>query len=162
MPDLPGVTALVIGQARGGDAGFLSGLRRRVAEAGLETRILFPGELPPDRVAGLLPGLSLLAALPRYEGYGMTPLEAMASGVPVLATDTGHFRAFVGQDEAGRIVEPEEAAGAIAALLADPGRIEALGRAARARVVAGFSVEGEAEAVAQVYDALWRDDGPRA
>ncbi|MFN0113795.1 MAG: glycosyltransferase family 4 protein [Paracoccaceae bacterium] len=158
LPGLPGVTALAIGQARGRDAGFLDRLRQRVAAAGLADRILFPGELPPERLAALLPGLSLLVALPRYEGYGVTPLEAMACAVPVVATEAGHFRAFVGQGEAGLIVEPDEAAGAVRALLADPARIETLGRSARRRVEAGFSVTGEAAAIGRVYEALWSGD----
>lgn len=158
LPSLPGLTALVIGRAREGDTQFLDGLRRKVADAGLAERILFTGELEPDDLRRIVPALSLLVALPRYEGYGMTPLEAMASGVPVVATDTGHFRAFVGQNDAGRIVEPDDAAETIRALLSDPAGLDALGRAARSRAEAGFAVEREAEAVSQIYRSLW--DGP--
>jgi mannosyltransferase len=159
LPALPDLTALVIGRARDGDTEFLDGLRRRVAEAGLGDRIIFTGELPPDELRRIVPALSLLVALPRYEGYGMTPLEAMASGVPVVATDTGHFRAFVGQNEAGRIVEPDEAAAAILSLLSRPADLENLGRSARHRAESGFAIEGEARAVARVYDSLWNAQG---
>ncbi len=83
--------------AKGGDAAFLDRLKAEVAAAGLTGRILFPGEIAPDRMPALLQGCRLLMALPRYEGYGVTPLEAMACGVPVIASRTGHFQDFVGR-----------------------------------------------------------------
>lgn len=158
LPSLPGMTALAIGRAKSEDARFLDGLKAEVAAAGLSDRILFPGEIPAERMTGLVPALSLLVALPRYEGYGLTPLEAMASGVPVVASEAGHFRAFVGQNEAGRIVAQEDVAGAVAAIteiLGDGALYERMALSARRRATTGFSVADEADAIARVYDTLW-------
>lgn len=165
LPSLPGMTALVIGRAKPEDARFLDGLKAEVAAAGLSDRILFPGEIPAERMTGLVPALSLLVALPRYEGYGLTPLEAMASGVPVVASEAGHFRAFVGQNEAGRIVAQEDVPAAVAAVADILGRHdlhEAMARAARHRAVSGFSVTDEADAIGRVYDTLWGGARDRA
>lgn len=160
LPGLPDVTALVIGLAKPGEAAFVQGLKDRVAQAGLTGRILFPGEIAPDRMRALIPGLSLLVALPRYEGYGLTPLEAMASGVPVVASDAGHFRAFLGQNEAGRIVDVGDAGAAALAvteILSDPTRHAGLSVAARMRAQGGFGIETEAAGIAAVYERLWAD-----
>lgn len=160
LPGLPGVTALVIGKATRDHAGFETSLRTRIREAGLADRILFPGELAPEALAQLLPALSLVVNLPRYEGYGMVPLEAMASGTPFVASDTGHFRAFSGDGAAGVIVPREGAEAAaehVTRLMSDARGHEAMARKARARAVAEHSTAREAGGIAEVYEALWRE-----
>ena len=155
LPERPGLTALVIGRAANSDAGFLAGLKARIATAGLSGRILFPGEVAPEALPGLVRALSLVVQLPRYEGYGMAPLEGMASGVPFVATDQGYYRVFSGGESCGLIAPPGGAAPAIAAILDDPDRHAAMARAARARAVDDFSLAREAEGIAAVYDDLW-------
>lgn len=158
LPRLPGATALVVGRAAGEHARFLAELKGRVAAAGLAGRILFPGEVAAGDMPELMRALSLLVALPRYEGYGVTPLEAMASGVPVIASDAGHFRTFLGDGEAGIIADtPDEAAAATVALMSDTARHGAMAAAARARCEGQFGVAREAQAIAAVYDALWNE-----
>ncbi len=157
LPSLPGARALVIGRAASEHRAFEKTLMARVSAAGLENRILFTGEIPPEKLAGLLPGLSLLVAAPRYEGYGMTVLEAMACGVPVIASNTGYFAGFIGNSDCGHIADPNNAE-TIAALamqmLSSENRIEASGKTARDRVVKHFSVDGEIEAIDRVYRSL--------
>ena len=162
LPHLPGATALAIGMAKGGDEAFLEQLKAEVAAAGLTGRILFPGEIAPDRMPGILQGCRLLVALPRYEGYGVTPLEAMGCGVPVIASATGHFAEFVGRpggnDQAGIIVPLEgadSAAEAAIALLSDRNRHAAFAMAARDRAHGLFGVAREAAGIAAVYERLW-------
>ncbi len=158
LPRLPGSTALVIGQATSEHAHFLADLKGRVAGAGLSQRILFPGEIPADDMPALVRGVSLLVALPRYEGYGVTPLEAMASGVPVIASDAGHFRAFLDDGATGIIVDgPTQAADSAVALMGDTARYSAMAVAARARCESEYSAAGEARGILAVYDALWNE-----
>ncbi len=162
LPRLPGATAVVAGLAKGGDEAFLARLKAAVAEAGLDGRILFPGEVAAERMPALMHGCRLLMALPRYEGYGVTPIEAMACGVPIIASETGHFAEFAGRpggnDQAGIVVTLEDAEGAAeaaVALLSDPARHAAFAAAARERAVRLFSVEREAAGIRAVYDTLW-------
>jgi len=155
LPRHPGLTALVVGRAARGDAGFLAGLKARIAAAGLEGRILFPGEVAPDALPGLMRALSAVVQLPRYEGYGMAPLEGMASGVPFVATDQGCFRAFAAQGRCGIVTGAEGAAEAVSSLLSDPDRHAAMTRAARETAQAAFSLTREAEGIAAVYETLW-------
>ncbi len=168
LPRLPGAVAVVAGMAKGADEAFLARLKAEVAQAGLSDRILFPGEVPADRMPALMQGCRLLMALPRYEGYGVTPIEAMACGVPIIASQTGHFAEFAGRpggnDQAGIVVALEDAATAAeeaVALLSDPARHAAWSLAARDRAVRLFGVEREAEAIGSVYDEIWaRRSGP--
>ena len=157
LPNHPGLTALVIGRAAKSDAAFLAGLEQRIAAAGLTGRILFPGEIPPDDLPPLMRALSAVVQLPRYEGYGMAPLEGMASGTPFVATDQGYYRSFAGQGTCGLITEPETAAQTLATLLSDPERHAQMSTAARAAAETHYSIEQEATAIAAVYDQLWSE-----
>lgn len=155
LPGHPDLTALVIGRAAKADAAFLARLKARIDEAGLSDRILFPGEIAPDALPGLMRALSCVVQLPRYEGYGMAPLEGMASGVPFVATDQGYYRSFASQGRCGVITEAEDTANALAALLSDPDRHTAMSRAARDAAETRFSIGQEADGIAAVYEDLW-------
>lgn len=157
LPTAPDVTALVIGRAAKSDAGFLTGLQQKIAGAGLTHRILFPGEVPPEDLPALIRALSAVVQLPRYEGYGMTPLEGMASGVPFVATDAGYYRHFSQNGTTGLITPEDDApatAKALATLLSDP-RHEPMARAARQAAETHFSIKAEAQGIAKVYEDLW-------
>jgi glycosyltransferase involved in cell wall biosynthesis len=87
-----------------------------------------------DRLIGLYHSSALLAMPSRYEGFGLPALEAMATGCPVVASDTPALVEVVG--EAGRIVNLESAgelAAVIRDLVSDPAEQRRLGRAGRAR-----------------------------
>lgn len=152
LPRHADTTALVIGRAAGGDRAFLDRLKAQVADAGLSERLLFVGEMAPDALRTLLPALSLIVQLPRYEGYGMVPLEGMASGVPFVAARAGHYGEFSAGGRAG--VVTDDAAGVVPALLSDAGRLDAMGQAAREVAMARYSVTREADGIGTVYEAM--------
>ncbi len=159
LPRYPEATAVIIGRAKREHRSFEAALRTRIEAAGLADRFVFTGEVAPDRLPELVRSLSLLVAAPRYEGFGMTPLEAMASGVPIVATDTGYFSTFIGNDEAGLLVRETSAAPvaqAVDALLKEPLRRGTMNANARERALALFSVDNEVAGISRVYDALWR------
>ncbi len=156
LPGQPGTTALVWGRAGRGDLAFLQDLKDRIAEVHLQERILFPGEIAPEALPALLRSLSAVVQMPRYEGYGMAPLEGMASGVPFVATDAGCYRDFSDGGAAGQIVAgADEAAEALAALLGDPACHAKMSDAARQIAQTRFSVEAEADGIGAVYESLW-------
>lgn len=157
LPAHPGLTALVIGRAAKSNRAFLDSLTAKIAAAGLSDRILFPGEVPPETLPALMRGLSAVVQLPRYEGYGMTPLEGMASGVPFVATDKGYYLNFSGQGRCGAIVQEDDTAAtadAISGIIGDPKTLATMSRAARETAEMHFSVRGEADGIAAVYDSL--------
>ncbi|MFY0692071.1 MAG: glycosyltransferase family 4 protein [Paracoccaceae bacterium] len=160
LPELPGATALVIGRAGKEHRGFQASLEAKIRAAGLSERILFPGEISAEALPALMRSLSLVMQLPRYEGYGMVPLEAMASGVPFIATQTGYYQSFSAQGRSGIVVALEDASGAARAaqaLLSDPDRYTAMATACRDVAQSSFSASAEATGIEAVYQALWNN-----
>ncbi|WP_413872645.1 glycosyltransferase family 4 protein [Albidovulum sp.] len=156
MQGRPGVTAIVMGRATEGHEGFLAGLKARAVAAGLEGRIRFLPEVPVHEVADWYRTLDLYVAPQRWEGFGLTPIEAMACGVPVVATRVGAFEDVV-TDDSGALVPPGDSAALAAAIvpfLDDAGRRQAAGAAALERVRTHFRIEGEAAALVAVYRRL--------
>lgn len=158
LPDNPHATALVIGHAAPADQAFLDGLKSKVMDAGLTGRILFPGEIPARELPALVRALSAVVQLPRYEGYGMAPLEGMASGVPFVATDAGSYRLFCDKGRCGTIVpedNPAAATLALSTILNTPGHLSRMAKNARTRAETCFSIKTEADGIGAVYDMLW-------
>ena len=158
LPTRPGVTALVIGKTDAKFMGFKAQLEHDIAKAGLSDRIIFTGEIQKDSLPGVLSALSLSVAVPRYEGYGMTPLEAMASGTPVVVSDTGAFANFVANDSGGVLVPLEDldaTSQAVGKLLDDQSRLQELAQRARSTVEKSFSLANELRGIDQVYQDIW-------
>ena len=156
LQDRPGMTALVMGRATEGHEAFLGELKARAAAAGLADRIRFMPEVPVHDIADWYRALDLYVAPQRWEGFGLTPLEAMACGVPVVATRVGAFEEIVTEDT-GSLVPPGDVpalASAIAALLDDAARRNRAGRAALERVRSRFRLAAEADALVAVYRRL--------
>lgn len=110
-------------------------LHAAVADAGMLATTSFDGALHRGQLAERLRHATLVLIPSHSETFGLVALEAAASGVPVLARAAGGLREAVRDGETGVLVDsddPREWAGEISALLGDPVRLEALGRAARA------------------------------
>lgn len=92
----------------------------------------------------------------RREGISNTLLEAMASGVPVIATHVGGNPEILPEGIASDLVEPEsEAIGAaILALVDQPDRRSACGEGGRARVLQNFSLDTMVKKYDQIYRSL--------
>lgn len=158
LPTRPDVIAVVLGRATTEHQGFLDELKARVASAGLADRILFPGEVGPQETAPWYRALDLFIAPQRWEGFGVTPLEAMASGVAVVATTVGAFPHLVAEGETGSLIPPgdiDAMAAAAARWLDDPKALEAAGQAGREKVTREFSLEAEARNINAVYERVW-------
>ncbi|MEM7438096.1 MAG: glycosyltransferase family 4 protein [Pseudomonadota bacterium] len=158
LPDLPDVVALIVGNTAREHQAFERRLKEKIAAADLTDRILFTGEVASEKLPDLMRAISLLVALPRYEGYGMTPLEAMSAATPFVGSDAGYYHAFSSQGRTGVVVAQEDAAAAaskVRAILSDPGRLENMGQAARDVAVSHYSVAQEAAADIAVYEDLW-------
>jgi len=155
--DNPSLVALAMGRATQEHEGFLAGLKAEVAAAGLADRILFPPEVTVDAIADWYRVLDLYVAPQRWEGFGLTPIEAMACGVPVVATRVGAFESLVVEGLTGSLVPPDDTDALTEATrrwLAEPERLAQAGRDARAHVLANHRIEGEAEALVAIYREL--------
>ena len=118
-------------------------LREQAAQLGLGERVHFCGRVAHDRLPQLLAQADLLLQ-PSLgeESFGITLVEAMACGLPVLASRQGGMTEIVVSGVTGELLPPGEVEAwrvAIAALLQQPERMRALGAAGRARAVAEFT-----------------------
>lgn len=158
LPERPGWSAIVAGQATGPHADFEAELKERVRAAGLAERILFVGTR--SDIPDWYRALSLFIAPQRWEGFGLTPLEAMATGVPVVATDVGAFSEQLEGSGAGTLVSVDDPDAMIAAArryMDDEALRSTAARAALAHARGHFPLEGEAQALNALYAELWRE-----
>ncbi|MGC3936583.1 glycosyltransferase family 4 protein [Roseobacter sp. EG26] len=149
--------ALIMGRATAEHQDFLTRLKEEVAEAGLADRILFRDEVPIEDLAKHFQALDLYVAPQRWEGFGLTPLEAMACGAPAVATKVGAFEELIAEGETGHLVDIEDVPAMVTAIdgiLADDAKRDAMSKAARARAVGNFRLEQEAAAIVAVYRKL--------
>ncbi|WP_064819455.1 glycosyltransferase family 4 protein [Rhizobium phaseoli] len=160
LPRHPEWTAVVSGRVTAEHVGFGDKLKADVAAAGLADRILFLGEVPDIKV--WYRRLTLYVAPSRNEGFGLTPLEAMASRTAVVASDAGAYAELVAEGETGSVVAAgngEALTQAIAPYIADPALAIAHGENALRHVRANFALEKEATAIAAVYYRLLGGNG---
>ena len=78
----------------------------RVAELGLKGSVVFQGMIPDDRLPSFYRGATAFVFPSLYEGFGLPPLEAMACGVPVLASNRTSIPEVVGN--AGVLIDPQD------------------------------------------------------
>lgn len=117
----------------------------------LEGRARFLGHVPGEDLPGLYRGAAALAHPALDEGFGLSALEAMAVGTPVVASNAGSLPEVVG--EAGLLVPPQDVAGwssALGRVLDEPALAAALADAGRARA-AVYTVTRMARATLEVY-----------
>lgn len=160
LPAHPGWFAVITGRVTAEHAGFARRLEEKVAAAGLSDRIRFLGEVPDIRA--WYRRVSLYVAPSRNEGFGLTPLEAMASGAAVVASDAGAYAELIEDGVTGRVVTAGDAAAladAIRPYLAQPEMADAHGAAGLRRAHDHFALEREAKAIGLIYARLW--DGAR-
>lgn len=158
LPKYPDWTAVVTGLMAPEEAGFVRELKARIAENDLENRIALLGERPQEEVPAWFRRVTLYVAPMRNEGFGLTPLEAMASGAAVVATRTGAAPYLVKEGVTGEIVAPDDLEALIAAIepfMADPAKAEVFGRAGREKALAEHTIAREAAAMNAVYERLW-------
>ncbi len=106
-----------------------------------------------------LSAFDLLANPSRSEGMPNIVLEAMAAGLPVVATDVGGVAELIEDGRTGRLVAPGDPAilaVAIRNALAQPERTDEMARAAQEKVKREFSFETQARSYADIYDRLLR------
>jgi glycosyltransferase involved in cell wall biosynthesis len=105
----------------------------------------------------LLRSADVVAATPWYEPFGIVPLEAMACGVPVVASAVGGMLDTIVHDVTGRLVAPRKpnvVAAAINMLLEDSFRRRSLGAAGRDRVQARYSWDRVTSDMMRIYDKV--------
>lgn len=147
----------------GGSSGDLSGdieamrLADVARELGVADRVFLRGHVPRADMPAILRSATLVACTPWYEPFGIVPLEAMACGVPVVATKVGGLPDTVVDGLTGLLVPPhapEAIATAAALLLDNPQLAEEMGRHGITRVRERYAWPQVARDTEQVYERL--------
>lgn len=149
--ELPEATLLLAGEGRRGEA-----LRRQAADLGLEGRVQFLGWRRD--VPLILKALDLYVQPSLWEGLSLALLQAMAAGLPVVATQVSGFEQVITSGVNGILVPPRDAAALAAAiqeLYHDPATRIRLGEAARRTARENYSQETMLQRLKDLYLAVW-------
>jgi glycosyltransferase involved in cell wall biosynthesis len=144
------------------EARRLTALAERLGMAG---RVRLRGQVEPGDLPALYRSADLVVCVPWYEPFGIVPLEAMACGVPVVASAVGGLVDSVVDGVVGVHVPPRRPdllARALAGLLADPARRAALGAAGARRARRRYGWDRIARATLEVYAGVAADWTARA
>jgi D-inositol-3-phosphate glycosyltransferase len=144
------------------EARRLAALAERLGMAG---RVRFRGQVAPGDLPALYRSADLVVCVPWYEPFGIVPLEAMACGVPVVASAVGGLVDSVVDGVAGVHVPPRRPdllASVLAGLLADPARRAALGAAGARRALRRYRWDRIARGTLDVYAGLTAASTARA
>ncbi|GHH87653.1 glycosyl transferase [Streptomyces sulfonofaciens] len=160
LADIPGAELLIAG---GPEQALLFAdpeaerLRKIAEEYGVADRVTLVGGVSRDDMPRLMSGADLVLSTPRYEPFGIVPIEAMACRTPVVATAVGGQLDTVVHGVTGALVpagEGPELSAVVRELLADRGRLARLGEAGRERVLARYTWDRVTDGVARVYEGL--------
>lgn len=137
--------------------GYEQQLRAQVTNAGLQDHVVFMGWR--DDVPALISQIAVLVHPSLAEGFGLSVLEAMALGRPVIATAVGGLREAIRDGENGMLVPPgsvDALAGRLLRLLRDPALRERLGRRARETVRAEYLIHDKIAELSNVWADVMR------
>jgi D-inositol-3-phosphate glycosyltransferase len=135
-------------------------LRQVAAQHGVADRVSFLGRVLRDDMPALLRSADVAVTVPWYEPFGITPLEAMACGTPVVASAVGGLTDTVVDGLTGLLVPPRRPdllGETLGALLDDRRRLASFGRAATERVRSRYGWDRIAAETAGVYERVIQD-----
>src|SRR5205807_1684598 len=160
-PAFPRLRLLVLGPVQAGHEDYRAQLDRLARDLSLNGIVSFAGfvEHPEDRWASA----HVYVQPSREEGFGLAVAEAMASGLPVVATRVGGLEELVEHGRTGLLVvpdDPDALAAAVRRLLADPELAQRMGDMGRAHVTAQYTVERMVDGVEAVYRGLLAGASP--
>ncbi len=130
-------------------------------EEGVEDRVTFVGRRDREELGLYYNAADIFVSTPWYEPFGITPLEAMACGTPVIGSAVGGIKFSVRDGETGYLVPPNDpsaVAERVAHLYSHPKLLSVLGRQAVRRVRDLFTWERVANGLAAVFEEVLLDD----
>jgi len=159
--DAPSITLLVVGgETQNADAQAtpeIGVLQQLAAELGIADHVRFVGKHQADELRYFYSAGDVVVTTPWYEPFGLTPLEAMACGRPVIGSDVGGITFTIKHGVTGFLVpprDPEALAGRLRHLFNQPELCKQMGQAARKRVQREFTWSIVAMRTAALYESI--------
>lgn len=124
------------------------------AELGVQNKVEFTGRKDRKMLKYYYAAADIFITTPWYEPFGITPLEAMACGTPIIGADVGGIKYSVADDITGALVPPNDPsalAQKVNDILSDPYRLEEMGQKAIEHVNTNFTWKKVAEQVSGLY-----------
>ncbi|MGQ0571214.1 MAG: glycosyltransferase family 4 protein [Armatimonadota bacterium] len=154
----PDATLQIVGPEyrRAGRQGYLAGLKRGLSPR-VAARVRFAGFVEHEDLPQVYENAAVFVSPSLQEAFGMTLVEAMAMGLPVVSTRTGGIPEVIDDGRTGLLVEPGDARGlaeAILKLLNDPSLRAAMGASGRRRVEERFSWDQSTASLERSYQAI--------
>ncbi|TXG97994.1 MAG: glycosyltransferase family 1 protein [Rhodocyclaceae bacterium] len=153
----PDFTLVIGGEITPDNEKFVTLQKQKIAAAGLSERVVFLGKQPFTRVPELFRAMSIVAALSRNEGFGLTVLEAMSSGTAVLASHAGAWPEIIEEGIEGYTAPCGDIAATRAQLeklMSKPELLPIMGERGRNKVEQFYTVEREAKALCDFFKTL--------
>jgi phosphatidylinositol alpha-1,6-mannosyltransferase len=159
--DLPGATALIVGEGPSRET-----LKEFTDSSDLTGTVFFPGWIKPSEIVSYMAAGDFVLGPSKespngwIEAFGLTMVEAMASGTPLIATRSGGIPDLVTDGETGILVDPGNTAAITAAvkeLVQNPDVAARIGVAARERARSRYSRETSAVGFSDLFERVIRD-----
>ena len=135
----------------------LGRLREISEREGVADRVTFVGRRDRSELVTYYRAADVFVSIPWYEPFGITPVEAMACGIPVIGSAVGGIKSTVRDGETGFLVppkDPDAVADRLARVLGDRALAESMGDAGRRRANSRFTWRHVARAISEVYDSI--------
>ena len=154
LPRYPDFTAVMVGAITPEQTAFADGLRNGSTLPGCNRASSSPANLMIEEVPRWYQRLTIYAFTSRNEGFGLTLIEAMSVGAALVASRAGAAELVVEDGVTGVLTPTGDVDALVAALeplMRDPAAAAAMGERGRARVLEKFSLDAEANGIAEVY-----------
>lgn len=153
----PNFSLVICGEITKDNEHFVTEQKNKVAAAGLSERVIFLGKQPFARIPELFRAMSIVTALSRNEGFGLTVLEAMSSGAAVLASQAGAWPDIIEEGVEGYIVPCDDIAATrsqLEKLMRDPDQLAIMGECGRNKIEQFYTIEREAKSLCEFFKKL--------
>ena len=148
----PDFTVIICGETTSDHQSFQNQLQQKIDAAGLSDRFIFLGKQPFSELPKLFRAMTIVTALSRNEGFGLTVPEAMASGAAVLASEAGAWKDVIRDGTDGFVVPCDDITATrekLDQLMSHPTDTITMGQEGRQRVEAHYTIEREAKALCE-------------
>lgn len=153
----PHVTLSICGETTPKFQSYLDEQIKKIAEAAIGNQVKFLGKVAFHELPELYRNMDIVCAVSRNEGYGLTPLEAMASGTAVLTSEAGAWKDIIQNGTQGYCVPTGNVAAIrekLELMIQNPTTTRQMGIAGRKHVVTHYTNKKEAQQLCSFFKSL--------